>query len=161
MPRTLPELCARYRQDLAATLAPVTGNGPLTLVGYCFGGGGCTGASLSAAGCWLQCRPGRAARDRCARLEGSPPEVFHRVAALLRVAERWDLSLPSADLRTPPEEVVIAHIMAAAADTPLARAYAERTLRAIVDTQEASRDMVQTWTRRLPSGPVYLIRAAE
>lgn len=163
MPRTLSSLCARYAQELQAGLAPAAYRGPLVLVGYCFGGV----AALELA-CQLQ-QAGISVEQVilleavAPHLEGHQRESFDRVAALLRVAERWDLRLPTASLRTQSEEQVTAQIMAAAsrADSPLAKAYTARTLRAIVDTQEACRDMLPDWAPRLPSAPVQLIRAAD
>lgn len=161
MPRTLADLCAHYQRDLVAALAPLANTGPLSLVGYCFGGVAALELACQLQDAGLAVSQVLLLEAVAPQLEGAAPEGFDRVAALLRVAERWDLRVPSAVLRTQSEDVVIARIMAAAADTPLVQAYAERTLRAIVDTQEASRAMIATWPPRVPRAPIHLIRAAE
>ncbi|AUX46361.1 hypothetical protein SOCE26_078670 [Sorangium cellulosum] len=157
MPSTMEELCARYTQEIL-TQVPA---GPLALVGFCFGG-------FPALELSIQLRDAGRDVEQVILLETTAPSVaklsqqpFDRSIALLRVAGVWGLDVDPATLTRLTEEQAIRHVVVTISDADLARADAESTLRAILDSQEAHHGILNRWSPRIPEVPIHLLRRAE
>ncbi|HZF48381.1 MAG TPA: amino acid adenylation domain-containing protein [Polyangiaceae bacterium] len=158
MPRTLEALCAQYAREIVGRVAA----GPLALVGYCYGGYPAIqlAADLEAAGREVQQVIMIESTAPWMPEEG-PEEPFERRAALLRIARLWGLALDPAALRGLSEEQAIRRVVAALSAADRASTGAESTLRAILDTQEAHRQMLERWTPPVPKARAYLLRASD
>jgi thioesterase domain-containing protein/aryl carrier-like protein len=166
MPTTLPALGRYYAGGLMEhAKAQQTLGQPFTIIGYCFGGFAALeiARALEEAGVPI---------TSVILLESDPPQQSHlpkdlegprfdRIAALLRIAALWGLPVDAARLRTLTEDQVIAHLVSVMPDADIASAYEEATLRAIVDTQQASHGMIDAWQIRGPAAPLHLLRAEE
>ena len=157
MPSTLQELCARYCR---AVLADVP-SGPFTLIGYCFGG-------YSALELAFQLEEAGRHVERVILLETKAPHLdkpatdeFDRVAALLFISRLWGVDTDPGMFVGLSEDHAMRRVLEAMALADLARADAEATLRAILDTQEGHhRMLVEGWAMRVPKAPLHLLRAS-
>ncbi len=158
MPKTLEALGGRYARDI---LARIPCSGPLSFVGYCYGGYSAMETTIH-----LQ-RFGRAV-DKVVMIEARAPWLsdesatdFDRTTTLVNVASLWGLTLDRAHFVGLSEDEALRKIMAHLSAANLDSTGADRTLRAILDTQQAHREMLDDWQPYEPKAPVYLLRASE